>query len=202
MSQHRNAAERATGRTAEIVAAALHLLETEGPAAVTMRRVASALGIKEPSLYKHVADKNVIIGMLQRHAMTEFGTAVATAGPSPHAVAAAFRAWALGNPHLYELATHRPLRRDIVEGAEAHAGAPLAAAVGGNPDRMRAFLGLAHGLVDLELNGHFDNETDLDAAWEFAVDAFERAARPRNRGTGARPTPVPRRGSGSADAGG
>lgn len=188
MSPRREAAERGPGRTAEIVAAALHLLEEEGPAAVTMRRVAAALGIKEPSLYKHVADKNVIIGLLQRHAMTEFGTAVAGAGPSPHAVAAAYRAWALANPHLYELATHRPLRRDVVEGAEAHAGAPLAAAVGDDPDRMRAFLGLAHGLVDLELNGHFDDETDLDRAWQFAVDAFARATRP-TKGPGRRSSP-------------
>lgn len=172
------AAEGLTGRTTEIVEAALHLLEAEGPAAVTMRRVAAELGIKGPSLYKHVTDKDVIIGLLQQHAMKEFGKAVAAAGPDPRAVAAAYRSWAIANPHLYELAARRPLRRDIIGGTEAFAGAPLAAAMGGDPDRMRAFLGLSHGLVDLELNGHFGSEVDLEGAWHVAVDAL---ARPKRR---------------------
>ena len=167
-----------SGRRRDIVEAALRLLEAEGPAAVTMRRVAAELGIKGPSLYKHVRDKDVIVELLQHHAMTQFGQAVAAAGPSPRAVAAAYRAWAIANPHLYELAARRPLGPDITKHAEAFAGAPLAAVMGGDPDRMRAFLGLAHGLVDLELNGHFAADVDLEAAWHVAVDAL---ARPKRR---------------------
>lgn len=168
-----------TGRRRDIVDAALRILAAEGPAAVTMRRVAAELGIKAPSLYKHVSDKDVIVGLLQRHAMTQFGQAVAAAGPSPRAVAAAYRSWAIANPHLYELAARRPLGPEITRHAEAFAGAPLAAVVGNDPDRMRAFLGLAHGLVDLELNGHFAPDVDLDAAWHVAVDALARPERRR-----------------------
>ena len=167
----------ASPRTTEIVEAALRLLEAEGPAAVTMRRVAAELGIRGPSLYKHVDDKEMIIGLLQRHALRQFGAAVTAAGRRPRAVAAAYRTWALDHPHLYELATRRPLRRDITAGAEAFAGAPLAEVVGGDPDRVRAFLGLAHGLVDLELNGHFGPDVDLDGAWRVAVDALTAPAR-------------------------
>lgn len=175
------AADSPTGRTKDIVEAALRLLETEGPAALTMRRVAARLGIKSPSLYKHVTDKDVIVGLLQQHAMHEFGTHVAAAGPDPRAVAAAYRSWAIAHPHLYELATRRPVQRGIVGSTEGFAGAPLAAAVGGDPDRMRAFLGLAHGLVDLELNGHFGAEVDLEGAWRVAVDALARPKRRRPR---------------------
>src|SRR3954453_3566779 len=91
----------------------------------------------------------------RQHAMHQFGNAVRAAGAGPHSIAAAYRTWALTNPHLYELATRRPLRRDIVGEAEAFAAAPLLHAVGGDPVRARALLGLAHGLVDLELNHHF-----------------------------------------------
>lgn len=173
------------GRLRDIVAAALRILDEEGPGALTMRRVAGELGIQAPSLYKHVSDKGVIEGLLQQHAMAEFGKAVGAAGPDPHAVASAYRTWALENRHLYELATRRPVRRDIAGDVEAFAHAPLLSAVGGDRDRAIAFLGLAHGLVDLELNHHFAPEVDVHAAWQYAVDALTRPLRPaRRRGAG------------------
>lgn len=161
-----------SGRLRDIVDVALRVLQDEGPAAVTMRRVAAELGIQAPSLYKHVTDKGVIEGLLQQHAMADFGRAVGSAPPDARSVAAAYRSWALANPHLYELAARRPVRRDIVGDAEAFAAAPLVRAVGGDPDKARAFLGLAHGLVDLELNAHFPAGADVEAAWNCAVDAL------------------------------
>lgn len=175
-----------SGRLRDIVAAALRILQTEGPAAVTMRRVGAELGIQAPSLYKHVADKGVIEGLLQHHAMADFGRAVGSASPDARSVAAAYRSWALANPHLYELAARRPVRRDIVGDTEAFAAAPLVRAVGGDPDKARAFLGLAHGLVDLELNDHFPPGADVEAAWNCAVDAL--TGPPAAQRTGARPT--------------
>lgn len=173
------------GRLRDIVEAALRILQTEGPAAVTMRRVAAELGIQAPSLYKHITDKGVIEGLLQQHAMADFGRAVGSAPPDARSVAAAYRSWALANPHLYELAARRPLRRDIVGDTEAFAAAPLVRAVGGDPDKARAFLGLAHGLVDLELNDHFPPGADVEAAWNCAVDAL--AGPPAVQGRRARP---------------
>jgi hypothetical protein len=88
---------------------------------------------------------------------------------APHEVAAAYRAWALGHPDLYEIAVRRPLRRDVIGATEQFAAEPLIEAFGGDPDRAMAFLGLAHGLVDLELSGHFPSGTDIDAIWRVAV---------------------------------
>jgi AcrR family transcriptional regulator len=50
-------AEPLTPRGRQIVAAARELLEQQGPAALTMRRLADRLGIRAPSLYKHLPDK-------------------------------------------------------------------------------------------------------------------------------------------------
>lgn len=189
-----------SGRVREIVHAALRILSQKGPQAVTMRNVAAELGIQAPSLYKHISDKGVIEGLLQQHAMAEFGRAVAAAGPDARSVAAAYRSWALANPHLYELAARRPLRRDIVGAVEATAAAPLLAAVGGDADKARAFLGLAHGLVDLELSDHFPADTDVEAAWNVAVDLLAGPTNAsRRRSTGqkatarAAPAPAPGR---------
>src|ERR671913_401440 len=44
-------------RAREVVDVARRLLEEEGPAALTMRRLAERLGIRAPSLYKHLPDK-------------------------------------------------------------------------------------------------------------------------------------------------
>jgi AcrR family transcriptional regulator len=46
-----------SARAEEVVAAARRLLEEEGAGALTMRRLAEQLGIKAPSLYKHLPDK-------------------------------------------------------------------------------------------------------------------------------------------------
>ena len=134
--------------------------------------IGSTNALRPACLYKHVSDKAVIEGLLQQHAMAEFGKAVGAAGPDPHSIAAAYRTWALENRHLYELATRRPIRRDIVGDVEGFAHAPLLSAVGGDRDRAIALLGLAHGLVDLELNDHFPPEVDVRSAWRYAVDAL------------------------------
>ena len=170
-----------TDRQRDIVAAARRILESEGPAAVTMRRVATELGIQAPSLYKHVADKGVIEGLLQQHALAEFVAAVRAAGDDPHEVAAVYRGWALANPHLYEIAARRPLRRDVVGATEAVAAELLIRAVGGDRDRALVFLGLAHGLVDLELSGHFPPDTEIATIWRVAVDSLVSVPRPAER---------------------
>jgi len=56
----------AVSRTEEIIDVAERLLEAEGPDALSMRRVADKMGIRGPSLYKHVANKDVIEAALQQ----------------------------------------------------------------------------------------------------------------------------------------
>jgi len=49
-----------TVRARQIVRVARSLLESEGPKALTMRRVADQLNIRAPSLYKHFPDKEAL----------------------------------------------------------------------------------------------------------------------------------------------
>lgn len=162
-------------RREEILDVAADLLDAKGPDALTMRRIAEALGIRAPSLYKHVAGKEEIEAGLQERALRSMGEVLETAGPDPWQIAVAYRRWAIEHPRLYDLATRRPLRRgEISEGVESAAAAPVVAAAGGDEHRARALWAMAHGLVDLELADRFPPGADLDATWRTAVAAFAR----------------------------
>ena len=50
--------------TERITGAAIDLLETAGPAAVTMRGVANALGTGQASLYRHVASRDELLAVM------------------------------------------------------------------------------------------------------------------------------------------
>jgi AcrR family transcriptional regulator len=73
-----------SARGREVVAAGRRLLEEEGVEALTMRRLADRVGIRAPSLYKHLPDKAAleaaIIATGLEEAATAFEAAVEGAG--------------------------------------------------------------------------------------------------------------------------
>lgn len=172
-----SAPDRLSARAQEIVGAARELLEEHGPEGLSMRRVADRLGIRAPSLYKHLPDKAALEAALVSAGFEESATAFEAAvldAPEPLvALAAAYRAFARGHPHLYRLMTERPLPRErLVPGVEDRAAAPLVRAVGGDPDLARAVWAFAHGMTILELNHRFPPTADLDEAWRRGLGAF------------------------------
>lgn len=162
-------------RTTQIVDAALDLLESGGPDALSMRAIAEAVGMRAPSLYKHFPDKRRLEAALVERGFRAQALAFQAASDSPTplvAIARTYRAWALAHPHLYRLMTERPLPRELLpDGVEDSAAAPLVA-IAGTLDRARALWGLAHGLVSLELAARFPADADIEAAWQAGIDAF------------------------------
>jgi AcrR family transcriptional regulator len=157
-------------RREEILDVAEELLESEGPGALSMRRIAAALGMQAPSLYKHLPGKEAILAGLQARALAGMADALAGTEDDVRRLAAAYRRFALARPQLYLVATRGPLLRDqLPVGLEDAAAAPVLAAAGGDRARARALWAVAHGLVDLELTGRFPGDADLDAAWEAAA---------------------------------
>jgi AcrR family transcriptional regulator len=176
-----------SARADEVVVAARRLLEEEGAGALTMRRLAEQLGIKAPSLYKHLPDKAAleaaIIATGLEEAAAGFEQAVDSATPGGDAagggaaaisaLAAAYREFALAHPHLYRLMHNGPLpRQQLPAGVEDRAAAPVLR-VAGSRARARALWAFAHGMVMLELDQRFPPDADLDAAWEAGVTAFQ-----------------------------
>lgn len=137
-----------------------------------MRRLADEMGIRAPSLYKHLKDKDELRTALIAAAIGELGAALRASGPDLAGLAAAYRSWALASPHLYRLATSGRLDRDrLPAGTEDDAADPLFRALG-SEDRARAAWASAHGLAILEIDGRFPPGADLDQAWAAMVDAF------------------------------
>jgi AcrR family transcriptional regulator len=164
-------------RAQEIVAVARELLEEDGVDALSMRRLAGRLGIRAPSIYKHLPDKRALENALISAGFEEmaiaFDDALRVADDPVGAIATAYRDFARRHPHLYRLMTERPLdRQNLVPGAEDRAARPVFEAFGRDPDRARAAWAFAHGMTILELNGRFPPDADLDAAWERGLDAF------------------------------
>lgn len=156
----------------EIVAAARGILERDGRDGLTMRAVADAVGIRAPSLYKHLPNKAAIEAALAVAYLEEL--AAAADGDDLPALLRAYRDHALANPALYVLTTTQPLPRDrLPVDVEDRAAAALHRATG-DPDRARAAWAFAHGMVVLELAGRFPDGADLDAAWAAGAAAFAR----------------------------
>ena len=171
-----------TERQTQIMAAARDLLEDAGPDGLTMRAVAARLGIRAPSLYKHVESKDDLEVLLIAEALRDQGEAMhraVAALPSRRsrraalaALASVYRSWALAHPHLYRLATEGPLPREsLPEGLEAWAAEPVVRAAGSEA-RARATWAFAHGMTILELDGRFPPDADLDRAWAAGIDAL------------------------------
>lgn len=169
-------AEVLTSRAREIVAVARDLLEREGADALTMRRLADELGIRAPSLYKHLPSKAavelaiIITGF--EDAAAAFEAAAEAATDPLAAFVGAYRGYAAAHPHLYRLMTEHPLpRAELPQALEARTAAPLLKATG-SPDRARAAWAFIHGMVILELNGRFPADGLHEAAWRAGVAAF------------------------------
>jgi len=195
-------------RQAQIAGAARALLDAEGPEALTMRRLAGVLGIKAPSLYKHLPDKAALEALVVAAGFAELAAALADAATAADGAAAAdkahrgdaadaarkltaiagvYRAYAVAHPDLYRLMNYQPLRRDLLpDGLEARAAQPLAEAAGYDEARARAMWAFAHGMVSLEIDGRFPPGADLDEAWRAGLAAFAPPA--------AFPSPVPKAG--------
>lgn len=166
-----------TPRAREIVAAARDLLEESGAEKLTMRSLADRLGIKAPSLYKHFPDKTAVEAELIAHMLTESAEACEAAEAehpgSLQALTDAYRTYALAHPHLYRLATERPLpRHALPAGLEDRAAAPLMRACDHDVDLARAAWAFAHGMVILEIHGRFPEDADLATAWKRGARAL------------------------------
>lgn len=173
---------RARTSKEEIVAAARGLLEADGLDQVTMQRVAVAVGVRAPSLYKRIRDRNDLIHLVANDAARELGdtlTAMASAAdPAKNlvAIARAFRKWAHRSPAAYALLTtpvdpswrvdpelNVYMSRAIVDAAGRLAGADQAL------EAARTAVAFAHGFVSLELAGTFRLGGDPADAYEFGI---------------------------------
>jgi AcrR family transcriptional regulator len=154
--------------------AAMRIVETEGVESLSMRALAKSLGIKAPSLYDHVKNRDEVIALVQSAGLEEFGYGFDQAGPSPREKIWFYRSWALGNSNLYPVVFQQRLHRDLLpKGLEEKILAIVILAAGGSHIQARAIWAQLHGLVDLELQGRLPPDADMNATWEQVITTIE-----------------------------
>ncbi|KUN67292.1 TetR family transcriptional regulator [Streptomyces canus] len=104
----RRARERANTRE-RIIEAALHVLETEGVAALTIRRIATDVEYSAPVVYQHFANKDALVLELVAHGhrlmLTEFRRAAQEPDTDRRmtCIASQYVRFAGEHPHLFQV---------------------------------------------------------------------------------------------------
>ncbi|WP_100365027.1 TetR/AcrR family transcriptional regulator [Diaminobutyricimonas aerilata] len=174
---------------ADIVAAGRDLLESDGPARLTMQAVADRVGVRAPSLYKRVRNREELMDLIAEASVRDLGArlrAVAEAEPDARgrlrALAVALREFAHAHPAAFHLVfTPPPGTSGSRPESLAVASAPLIEVAGelAGPERAldaaRTVTAWANGFLGMELGGSFRLGGDLDAAFDYGIDALARA---------------------------
>jgi AcrR family transcriptional regulator len=179
--------------TEAVVATGRSLLERDGLDALTMQAVAQAVGVRAPSLYKRVASRDALVGLIVESAALELADeidAVVTDGDPARdlrALATAFRDFALGNPATFPL-LFDPRQAGIasvaVRDRSVSAVRRVAGRLAGTEHELpaaRMVVAWANGFVTMELAGAFQLGGDVDEAWEFGLAGLVRALGPDPR---------------------
>lgn len=91
----------------DAAAAALAMVVAGGHEALSLRRVAQAVGVAHRSLYNHFADREALLDAVAEIGYTRLGAAVKPA-ESRAGYVRLYVGFALANPHLYALMKSRP----------------------------------------------------------------------------------------------
>lgn len=174
-----------------IVAAARDVLEQHGAPGLTMQAVATRLGIRAPSLYKHVRDRDDLVLRVRDATLAELAEVLASAdgdGPGDRVVAQlrAARAFAHERPHGMAVAFESGVQSASMAALDL-AVEPLLVAcesLVGEREALhaaRTVTAWMHGFIDMERSGAFRLGGELEDAYEYGartiVAALEAGAR-------------------------
>ena len=164
----------------------------DGLQTVTLARIAQRLGVRPPSLYNHIENRDALLRQLSLRGIEGLNAATADAAvgrageDALRSMARAYRAYAHAHPGLYEASLAAPPSTDAeLNAAAARAIEVMTATVrewelDGDElvDIIRAIRSSLHGFVTLERQGAFALPRDLDRSYERLVDALIKGLRP------------------------
>lgn len=174
---------RAGLTTSTVVDAAARMLDERPGDALNLATLAESLGVKAPSLYKHVDGVDGLRRRIMLRAKTEFAdaltdAAVGTSGADAlRACATAYRRWAEAHPGQYALTVRAPLAGDVddEEVSERLASIVFRVVAGFGVDgddlvdAVRFVRAALHGFVDLETGGAFELPTATERSFDRMV---------------------------------
>ena len=176
---------------AALLEAAGRVLAEQGPAAVSLRRLAEEVGASTQAIYTLFDSKQGLIRAMHREGFETLDRHLAAVEHDDdvadhlRALMLAYRASALARPHLYDVMfacpfpEFEPSEEDqqlalgtlerLRETLRRHAD--VGALPGHDPDRLTLQVwALAHGLASLELQGALGDPAESKAVWTSAID--------------------------------
>jgi AcrR family transcriptional regulator len=159
------------------------LADEVGLANLTLAALAERLGVRQPSLYKHIAGidglrRSIALRAKQELAQVLGRAAVGRArGEALMAMAHAYRAWAHEYPGRYSAAQRAPVAGDVDDELASAAVVQVALDVMAGyelrdddaVDAIRALRAALHGFVTLEAGGGFEMPVDVDRSFDRLV---------------------------------
>lgn len=172
----------------EIVLTGRAVIESDGLGGLTMQRVAEAVGVKPPSLYKRVRNRHDLVRLvvedIARDLTDTLDGAATTGDPRQdlRAMADALRSFAHAQPGAYALLFAQlpeESRPDQQHLAGTAAAVVRVARVLAGPDQAleaaRTIVAWAHGFISMELAGAFRLGGDVDRAYAFGIERIASA---------------------------
>lgn len=169
-----------------VVRGAVTLVDEEGLAALSLARLAERLGVRSPSLYKHIGGLEDLQQGLAVWGVRELGRRLAQAGIGKSgeeailALADAYRRFAKEHPGIYTMTLRAadPSDKALEAAAVELLGVIKAVLAPYNLDEptlihtIRGFRALVHGFVSLELAGGFGMPFDIDTSFAELLHMF------------------------------
>lgn len=165
-----------------IVEQARLMIEADGVDALSLAKLAGALGVKAPSLYRYVKNKAELLAEVS---FLTFGLLIESLDPAEEgaepakkllSIAQGFRTFAHANPRTYVLAFTAQDRGDEEQLVQLILPIQqiVAEVVPANQIRaaLRGFMALLHGFVMLEIHDQLRRGGDLGVDFEDAVRSY------------------------------
>lgn len=177
---------------ATVTEAAAELADEIGLSQLSMSVVAERLGVKAPSLYKHVGGLPDLTRRIAILAATELGDELRDAmqgrsgGDALGAAAQAVRSYVKQHPGRYSATVDVRAARDddLMNAALERTLVSFAAALRGYDLRpedeihaLRMLRSILHGFASLEASGGFQMATDVDASFAWMIEFLDRGLR-------------------------
>ncbi|WP_328347702.1 TetR/AcrR family transcriptional regulator [Micromonospora sp. NBC_00421] len=176
---------RAGLTTAVVVERGAQLLEAHPTDELTLAALAESLGVRVPSLYKHVDGLPGLRRGMMLRAKGNLSAALAQAcigrarADAVRSLAAAYRAWARENPMQYPMTIRAPEPDDTEDQLASGSGLDVIYTVlagyrlvGDDAiDATRFLRSVIHGFVSLETAGAFKLTADLERSYDRTIDS-------------------------------
>lgn len=157
--------------TDAIITAGRELLESEGPGGLTMQAVATRVGVRAPSLYKRVRDRDALLTAVAEATIDELHARLIDGESDLVALAGIFRGFAHEHPEGFRLMFTASAPKAALDRSSEPVLRASARLVGESDalDAARLFTAWATGFLQMELAGAFRLGGDVDHAFEYGL---------------------------------